>query len=91
MIDVRISEHCTAKALAGGIDLDDIAAVYNDPDTVYPSLRYPHQEKRIGRGLCLAVDKRNGVVCTVFKDRIETDLRADQVDIDALAYGRRRR
>lgn len=90
-MQVKMSRHCTEKVLSAGISVADISGVYNNPDMTYPSHRYPSQEKRIGNGLCLCVDRETGVVVTVFKHKVETDLRADQTDRDALAYGRRRR
>lgn len=87
---VRMSRHAATKVAEAGITATALSEAYNSPETTYASHRYPNQEKRIGNGLCLCVDKATGVVVTVFVHKTETDLRADQTDRDALRYGQRR-
>jgi len=88
-MNVKMSRHCAEKVAAGVFNSRDLHEAYNNPDTVYPSLKYPTQEKRIGNGLCLCVDKRTGVVVTVFVHKVETALRSDQTDRDAVAWANR--
>lgn len=90
-MDFKMSRHCAEKVVSAGISADAISEAYSNPDTTYPSHRYPNQEKRIGAGLCLCVDRTTGVIVTVFQHKVETALRPDQTDRDALAYGRRQR
>jgi len=89
-MNVSMSRHAATKVAEAGISLRDVQEAYSSPDTTYASHRYPNQEKRIGNGLCLCVDKTTGVIVTVFVHKVETDLRADQTDRDALRYGQRR-
>lgn len=84
-----LTAHAQQKAIEFG--LEDVRGVYNDPDTTYPSLKYPHQEKRVGKGLCLCVEKATGKVVTIFRHSVETALRPDQKDAGALAWASRRR
>lgn len=89
-MQIKMSRHCAEKVAAAGISAADLSEAFNNPDTTYPSNRYPTQDKRIGNGLCLCVDRNTGIIVTVFQHKVETNLRADQRDRDALAWNKRR-
>ena len=87
---ISMTAHAVRTIEAKRIDLNDVRAVWENPDVQYPSHKHPGQHKRIGRGLCLACDDATGRVITVFVDQDVTSLRADQRrDKDALAWAKR--
>ena len=91
-MQITMTSHALRTVADKGINLDDVRAVWKDPDTRYPSHRHPGQHKRIGRGLCLACDDATGRVITVFVDQVATPLRSDQRnDRDAVAWANRNR
>jgi hypothetical protein len=91
-MQITMTSHALRTVADKGINLDDVRAVWNDPDTTYPSHRHPGQHKRIGRGLCLACDDVTGKVITVFVDQVATPLRPDQArDVDAVRWANRNR
>lgn len=91
MTEIRMTKHAAEKMTTLGLTPSDIAAAFSEPEVSYPNRRYPGQERRIANGLCITVNVETGVVVTLYVHKIETDLRADQTDRDALAYARRRR
>lgn len=88
-MNVKLSAHALRKVLAGGFAPQAVHAAYNDPEVVYPSRRYPGQERRIAQGVCLAVDIASGVVVTMYIHNTATALRSDQTDADAVAWAQR--
>jgi hypothetical protein len=87
-----MTTHALRTIADKGISLEDVRAVWKDPDTRYASHRHPGQHKRIGRGLCLACDDATGRVITVFVDQVATPLRPDQErDVDAVRWANRNR
>ena len=91
-MQITMTAHALRTVADKGINLDDVRAVWKDPDVQYPSNRHPGQHKRIGRGLCLACDDVTGKVITVFVDQVVTPLRPDQArDVDAVRWANRNR
>jgi uncharacterized DUF497 family protein len=87
---VNITTHAERTIESKGIALEDVEAVWHDPDLVYPSNRYPGQHKRIGRGIVLCCEDSTGKVITVFVNMTNTPLRPDQRrDADALAWAKK--
>jgi hypothetical protein len=85
-----ISAHLLAQAASKGIPAAALIAAIDTPATVYPSRRYPDQDKHIRDGICVAVNPATRTAITCFVDRVETDLRADQTDADAAGWNSRR-
>lgn len=83
---MNLTAHAKSTIETKGISIEMVEAVWNCPDVTYPSHRYPGQHKRVGQGLALCCENATGKVVTVFVDRTETPLRADQTDADALAW-----
>lgn len=85
-----LSEHVIEQAQAKGFSLEQLIETVDSPLTAYESRRYPGQMKHIRDGLCVAVDPEAKKAITVFVDMEYTELRPDQVDKDAIEYGRKR-
>lgn len=81
----QLTAHASKQIEAKGLTEELIQAVWEDPESTYPSHRHPGQHKRIGQGICLCCDD-TGKVITVFIHGVITALRPDQVDPDALAW-----
>ena len=80
---LSMTNHAKAQIQSKGFDLSKIEQVYTAPAKVYPSgKRYPHQHRIVGKGLCLVGEFKNGQFClvTVYKDRVVTPPRPDQLD-----------
>ena len=90
MTEVNMTAHALRTIESKGFDLRIVADVWANPDTQYPSHRYPGQHKRCGQGIALACDDETGLIITVFINREVTALRHDQRnDRDAVAWAKR--
>lgn len=87
----RITHHAKTQAESKGFTVADIQAAAMHPSVTYANGRYPNQMRHIRNGLVAVVDTVNRTVVTIYADVIETDLRPDQTDRDALRYGKGRR
>lgn len=85
-----LEPHVVEQAESKGIDIAQIIKAVEAPATTYANGRFPGQMRHIRDGICVVVDPAGRKAITVYLDRVETDLRADQTDADALKYGRRR-
>jgi hypothetical protein len=85
-----LTRHVVAQALAKGWNVADIQAAADYPQTTYANGRYPNQMRHIRNGIVAIVNVLTGEVVTCYANVVETELRADQRDRDAQAYGRRR-
>lgn len=87
-MNVPMSAHAAKQIAAKGFPMSAVAEVWHNPDTRYPSFRYPGQHKRIGNGICLCCDDVTGRIITVFVNQTATELRKDQTDADAKRWAR---
>lgn len=85
----RLCQHATKQAEAKGIHPDAVLRAANHPSVTYDNRRHPNQRRHIRDGICAVVDPAAGKVVTFYLDRVETPLRADQIDPDALAHAAR--
>lgn len=87
---MNITTHAERTIESKGIALEDVEAVWMEPELTYPSERYPGQHKRIGRGIVLCCEDSTGKVITVFAHMVDTPLRPDQRrDADARAWAKK--
>ena len=84
-----MTAHAVRTIESKGFPLSVVQAVWQDPDTRYPSFKHPGQHKRTGQGVCLCCDDDTGRVITVFINETATDLRPDQTDADAVRWARK--
>lgn len=87
----KMTHHCMKQALAKGIDPLDILEAASYPTVVYESRRYPGQMRHVRGDLCVIIAEDGVTIVTVYLNVVETDLRPDQTDRDALRYGKGRR
>lgn len=85
----RLSRHAAQQADAKGFDLDAIFRAANSPSVTYENGRFPGQWRHIRDGIVAVVDPATGVIITIYRNVVETALRADQTDADARRYGAR--
>lgn len=86
----RLPSHVKTQADKKGWSHEQVLQAANDPQTTYDNGRYPGQKRHIRGDLVAVVDPDRMHVVTVYQNVKETDLRPDQKDPDALAYGRRK-
>jgi hypothetical protein len=61
----------------------------NLPSVTYPNGRVPGQMRHIKDGMVAVVDPKSQKIITFYENVVETDLRPDQTDKDALTYRER--
>lgn len=71
-----------------GFAHSDVLDAANNPAHTYPNGRYEGQMRHVKNGIVAVVEPDSKTVRTVYADQVETDLRPDQKDDDALAYSR---
>ena len=82
------TQHAYEK-INGDVDLAiAVMAAANNPTVTYANGRFPGQVRRI-RGNIVVITAGTRVV-TFYANIVETDIRADQTDADALAYQARK-
>jgi hypothetical protein len=84
------TRHCARQAASKGIPLMDVLQAANAPTTRYESRRGTGQWRHIRGSIVAVVDPIALEIITVYANVVETDLRPDQQDADAAAYGQRR-
>lgn len=88
-MNVKMTKHALVKITENGWDPKVVHECYNNPTVVYPSRNHPGQERRIGGGMCLAVETATGIVVTAYVHQVATGLRKDQQnDPAAIAWAR---
>jgi len=83
-----MTRHAARQAAMKGFDPAAIYRAANFPAITYENGRFPGQWRHIRDGVVAVVDPENSTIITVYQNVIETALRADQTDADALRYGR---
>lgn len=89
--EYHLTFHAQRQAVEKGWSTAQILEAANRPLHTYPSGRVPGQMRHVRGDIVAVVDPATRRVVTVYRDVIETDLRADQVDQDAQRYGRKHR
>lgn len=90
MIAFRVTRHAAAQAAAKGFDMRAVVRAAVEPTVTYANGRYAGQMRHIREGIVAVVDTRTRTIVTVYANVVETDLRADQTDRDAMRYGKRK-
>ena len=86
----RLTAHALRQSLAKGFNPDAVLRAASDPAITYANGRYVGQVRHIRDGIVAVVDPTAHSVITVYANVVETDLRPDQKDADAVRYGRGR-
>jgi hypothetical protein len=84
----RLNTHAAKQAAAKGFSQADVLSAANDPHHTYDNGRYVGQKRHVRAGIVAVVDPVRRVVITVYQDQCLTPVRSDQMDADALRYGR---
>lgn len=82
--------HALKQASLKGISTNSVLQAANHPTITYENRRFEGQRRHIRDDVVAVVDEARSLVITVYRNVVETDLRADQTDSDALKYGKRR-
>lgn len=82
--------HADKMIAEKGFDPVAVFRAANDPSVTYDNGRHPGQRRHIRDGIVAVVDPASRKIITVYKNVVETDLRPDQIDKDAKAFGQRR-
>jgi hypothetical protein len=83
----QLTHHARKQAAAKGWSTEEILRAANEPLHTYPSGRVYGQMRHVRGDIVAIIDLGRRCVVTVYRDVEETDLRADQVDMDARIYG----
>jgi hypothetical protein len=86
----RLTYHAQKQAAAKGWSCLQVLEAANNPQHTYPSGRVHGQFRHVRGNIVAIVDPAANRVVTVYRDVEETDLRADQTDMDARLYSSRR-
>ena len=86
----RMTRHAVEQAELKGFAVDEVLAAAENPSTRYANGRYAGQWRHIRGDLCVVVSD-DGAIITLYRNVVETDLRADQTDRDARRYAAKRR
>jgi hypothetical protein len=84
----RLHPHAAKMAATKGFSERDVLDAANNPTHTYENGRYAGQMRHVRGNLCVIVDPIRRVIVTVYANTVETALRGDQADRDALQYGR---
>jgi hypothetical protein len=85
-----LSAHAVKQSRVKAFHEDAVLLAASDPHTSYENRRFPGQMRHIRDGIVAVVDPAARRVITVYENVKETELRPDQRDADALAYGARK-
>ena len=85
-----LTRHASEQAVAKGFGVDAVLNAARSPQITYESMRVPGQYRHVSGRIVAVVDPVDRRVITVYENVTETDVRPDQTDADALAYGRGR-
>lgn len=79
---VVFSSHSKDQMKVKGFKAQDVAALLQNPDEVYPSRSHEGQWRVTGKGICLVGEPKGGefVVITMYQDRVLTPVRSDQLN-----------
>ena len=86
----RITHHARTQADAKGFSIGEVQAAAMHPTITYANGRFPSQMRHIRGNVVAIVDVPKRMIVTVYSNVVETPLRPDQTDADALAYGKRK-
>jgi len=86
----QASAHALVQASQKGFAPAEVLAAADNPQISYDNGRFPGQRRHIRNGLVAVVDPARQIVVTIYEHKVETDVRPDQTDKDALRYKARR-
>jgi hypothetical protein len=85
----RLTLHAQQQAAAKGWTVEDVLLAAAKPLHTYRSGRVAGQVRHVRNGIVAVIDPATAKVVTVYVDRVETALRVDQRDSDALHWDAR--
>ncbi len=88
----RLTRHAREQATSKGWSTAEVLRAANEPHHTYRSGRVYGQRRHVRGDIVTIIDPERSCIVTVYRDVEETDLRADQTDMDARVYeGKHRR
>lgn len=85
-----LTAHAIKQAQEKGVEIAEVLSAANRPSITYANGRVPGQMRHVRGDLVTVVDPISERVITLYRNVIETDVRADQKDEDAKRYAVRR-
>lgn len=82
----RLLPHAVKTAANKGFSKEAVLEAANEPHHTYDNGRFKGQKRHVRGTICAVVDPERKVVITAYLNTIETAIRPDQQDADALAY-----
>lgn len=86
-----LTRHAYAKVNGDVALARRVGKAANMPSVTYPNGRVPGQMRHIRDGMVAVVDPNSRKIITFYENIVETDIRPDQKDKDALTYAERKR
>jgi len=86
----RLQPHAVKMAASKGFTREQVLEAANTPSHTYANGRYPGQFRHIKGSVCAVVNPATKSVITVYLNTLETEVRPDQKDPDAVRFASRK-